>query len=81
MAYDESHKNKETEIVDKEKLNQWRDLLRFLGFNSACFDFRTMDTNVGEVVIAYIVRAGNDIYLNSKQEKHHNVTFSSPINV
>ena len=40
-----------------------------------------MDTSVGEVVIAYIVRAGNDIYLNSKQEKHHNVTFNSPINV
>lgn len=48
--------------------------MRFLGFNSNCFEFKTIQTAVGELVIAYIISA-NDIYLNAEPFKHHNVSF------
>lgn len=81
MGFDETHRNKETEIGDQEKLNQWKDLLRILGFNSGCFEFRTIQTNVGDLVVIYLSSAGKDVYLANKQEKHHNVSFQSPMNV
>jgi hypothetical protein len=70
----------EKKLEDSILLNEWREMVRFLGLNSSCFEFRRIRMREEEFVVAYVRRWGREIYIE-KKEKHHNVTFESPMSV
>lgn len=49
-----------------------------MGFNSNCFDFRSIATSVGDITLVYITNL-TGIELKAKIPKHHNVNFESPM--